>query len=258
MIAAAKAVGHPGGHSLRPVQCVQYSQKLRMELPETVSAYEQALEKLEPAVELCAGSMEQPVPETLSRIRNLAEVVRVLLPWVGLPASWAKEAGISQYLTGVEEMAEHFLKAKSLRSRLSQTWNAGFFELDGQALLEEYNTVNAKWFLPKLLGMNGLVKRLAACSAAPVSKEQLPEVFARLAEYQREQRSGDALLQTYGSGLDNLYTGRIPTGTGCCKPPGRACAPAGRTRRRCEEHLASCADEPAYVSEYVAGILLEN
>ncbi len=207
MIAAAKAVGHPGGHSLRPVQCVQYSQKLRMELPEAVSAYEQALEKLEPAVELCAGSMEQPVPETLSRIRNLAEVVRVLLPWVGLPASWAKEAGISQYLTGVEEMAEHFLKAKSLRSRLSQTWNAGFFELDGQALLEEYNTVNAKWFLPKLLGMNGLVKRLAACSAAPVSKEQLPEVFARLAEYQREQRSGDALLQTYGSGLDNLYTG---------------------------------------------------
>lgn len=207
MIAAAKAVGHPGGHSLRPVQCVQYSQKLRMELPETVSAYEQALEKLEPAVELCAGSMEQPVPETLSRIRNLAEVVRVLLPWVGLPASWAKETGISQYLTGVEEMAEHFLKAKRLRSQLSQTWNAGFFELDGQALLEEYNTVNAKWFLPKLLGMNGLVKRLAACSAAPVSKEQLPEVFARLAEYQREQRSGDALLQTYGSGLDNLYTG---------------------------------------------------
>lgn len=172
-----------------------------------MSAYEQALEKLEPAVELCAGSMEQPVPETLSRIRNLAEVVRVLLPWVGLPASWAKETGISQYLTGVEEMAEHFLKAKRLRSQLSQTWNAGFFELDGQALLEEYNTVNAKWFLPKLLGMNGLVKRLAACSAAPVSKEQLPEVFARLAEYQREQRSGDALLQTYGSGLDNLYTG---------------------------------------------------
>lgn len=207
MIAAAKAVGHPRGHPLRPVQCVQYSQKLRMELPEAVSAYEQALKDLEPAVELCAGVMGQPVPEMLSQLQHLAEVSRALLPWTLWPAPWAGEEAISRYLTETGEMAEHFQRAKNLRGQLAQTWNAGFFELDGQALLEEYNAVNAKWFLPKLLGMNRLAKRLAAYSAAPVPKEQLPEAFARLAEYQREQRSGDALFQAYGNGLADLYTG---------------------------------------------------
>lgn len=168
LIAAAKAAGHPHEHPLQCVQCMQYSQKLRMELPEAVSAYERALGKLNQAVEVCAGGLERPAPKTLPQLRNLAET------------------------------AQHFLMAHSLRDQLSQTWNDSFFTVDGQALLEEYSTINAKWFLPKLLGMNGLAKRMAVYSAVPVTKEALPEAFARLADYQQEQRSADALLQTAG------------------------------------------------------------
>lgn len=168
LVAAAKAAGHPGGHPLRRVGQGQYSQKLRMELPEAVSAYEQALEKLNRAVEVCAGGLGRPVPETLPQLRCLAETV------------------------------QHFLTAQSLRSQLAQTWNDGFYALDGQALLEEYSTISAKWFLPKLLGMSGLVKRMAAYSTTPVTKEAFPEAFARLVDYQRERRSADTLFQTAG------------------------------------------------------------
>ena len=207
LIAAAKEAGHPGEHPLRPVGCIQYSQKLRMELPEAVSSYDRALGNLKPAADSCARGMGLPIPETLPQLRHLDDVAQAFLPWTQMPGSWAREEKIFPYLTAVEEMAEHFLKAHDLRGRLSQTWNAGFFQLDGQALAEEYNTANGKWFLPKLLGINRLVKRMRAYSLASVEKEQLPEIFALLAQYQQEQRSADALFRTYGNGLDHLYTG---------------------------------------------------
>lgn len=166
LVAAARAVGHPHGHPLQCVRCTQYSQKLRMQLPEAVSAYAQSLEKLSQAAKACAGRLGQPVPETFPQLQRLAEA------------------------------AQHVLTAQSLRGQLSQTWNDGFFGLDGQALLKEYSTINAKWFLPRLLGLNGLAKRMAAYGTAPVAKDALPDAFARLADYQREQRSADALFQT--------------------------------------------------------------
>lgn len=172
LIAAAKAAGHPHGHPLQCVHCTQYSQKLRMQLPEAVFVYAQSLEKLGQAVKACSDGLEQPVPETFPQLQRLAET------------------------------AQHFLVAHSLRDQLSQTWNDGFFALDGQALLEEYSAINAKWFLPKLLGMNGLAKRVAVYSAVPVTKGALSEAFARLADYQREMRSADALFQTAG-GAEN-------------------------------------------------------
>ena len=178
-----------------------------MELPEAVSSYDRALGNLKPAADSCARGMGLPIPETLPQLRHLDDVAQAFLPWTQMPGSWAREEKIFPYLTAVEEMAEHFLKAHDLRGRLSQTWNAGFFQLDGQALAEEYNTANGKWFLPKLLGINRLVKRMRAYSLASVEKEQLPEIFALLAQYQQEQRSADALFRTYGNGLDHLYTG---------------------------------------------------
>lgn len=168
LVAAAKVAGHPHEHPLQCVQCTHYSQKLRVELPEAVSTYEQALEELRQAAEACARELEWAVPETLLQFRRLAE------------------------------MAQHFLAAQSLRGQLSQTWNDGFFQLDGQALLEEYSTINAKWFLPKLFGMNGLFKRMSVYSAAPVTKEAFPEAFTRLTDYQREQKIADTLFQSAG------------------------------------------------------------
>lgn len=121
LIAAAKAAGHPHEHPLQCVQCTQYSQKLRMELPQDIAAYQCALKELKAAAETCAGALEQLFPETLPRLQYLSEMVQRLVPWTQMPASWAKEEGISQYLTQVEEMAGHFLRARDLHRQLSRT-----------------------------------------------------------------------------------------------------------------------------------------
>lgn len=206
LIAAAKAVGHPSGHPLATVQCEQYSQKLRMELPETIEAYQTALRDLESAVESYFAAAACASPKTLAQLQHQADVVKALQPWFTLPSAWAKEENLSLCLAKTSEMAKHYLKAQSLEDQLSETWNGSFFHLDGQALLEEYNAINAKWFLPKLMGANGLVKRMTGHAKAPVIKEQLPASFALLAECQSELKKAENLFQTYGGPLGNLCT----------------------------------------------------
>lgn len=207
LVAAARAAGHPHGHPLQCVQCTQYSQKLRIQLPENIASYQCALDELKGAAETCADAIELPLPETLSQLQHLAETAQKLVLWTRLPVSWAMEERVLPYLTQVEEMGRHFLRAQDLRRELSQTWNTGFFDLDGQAMLEEYNAASARWFLPKLLDMNRLAKRMAGYSRGSVAKEQLGQSLARLAEYQQEQKQADALFQTYGSELGDLYMG---------------------------------------------------
>lgn len=207
LIAAAKEVGHPGAHPLEAIRCQQYSQKLRMELPETVSAYQNALEKLGLAAEEYASAAVRTIPQTAAQLQHMADVAEAVLPWTELPVAWAKEKHLNVYLTETSEMAGHFLNAQRLKMRLSETWGAGFFDLDGQVLLEEYHAVKAKWVLPRLLGMNGLAKRMVVYAKGSVAKERLLEDLSSLAEYQRERKSAEALFQTYGAGLDFLYPG---------------------------------------------------
>lgn len=207
LIAAAKAVKHPSGHPLEAVRCGQYSQKLRMELPEALSAYQRCLEQLEQAVKECSTLFELETPETDVQLKQLAELAEAFLPWTELPAAWARTENLNRYLCDVQEMAEHYQKAHTLRSKLAETWNPGFFDLDGQSLLSQFNTINSKWFLPKLMGMNGLVKQMAAYSNCVVSKELLQPAFASLIEYQRERKLADQLFQTYGDGMEHLYNG---------------------------------------------------
>ena len=207
LIAAAMAVGHPGGHPLTAIQCRQYSQKLRMELPEIVSAYQNSLGKLELAAAEFSAAIERTMPETLVQLQQLTDVAAALLPWTELPATWARAENLNRYLIDVQEMATHYLNALNLRNKMAETWNPGFFDLDGQALMNECNTINAKWFLPKLTGMIALVKRMAVYTIHSVTKEQLPAAFVSLVEYQNERKKADALFQTYGDGLEFLFAG---------------------------------------------------
>lgn len=207
LIAAAKSVGHPSGHPLEPVRCKAYSQRLRTALPEAVSGYHQNLEQLEQAAAALSSLFGLAAPETLEELQHLAELADAFLPWTELPAPWARAENLSRYLCDVQEMAEHFQKARALRSQLEQQWNPGFFDLDGQALMAELNDISSKWFLPKLLGMNTLVKRMASYTDRPVTKDQLQPAFSSLIAYQSELKKANELFQVYGDALDALYSG---------------------------------------------------
>ena len=207
LIAAAKSVGHPHNHPLQNVSCKSYSQQIRHTLPGAVQAYLQAIEELRAALYQFATAIGETAPTDAAGITRLAELAQELEQWQAHPASWAKTDNPNKFFIDLETMARHFSTANSLKAKLLTTWNPEFLNQDGVSFATQWDTANGKWFLPRLMGQNGLVRRLNAFAKTAVPKEQLRQHLSDLISYQSEKAAADALFQTYGNELGHYYAG---------------------------------------------------
>lgn len=92
-------------------------------------------------------------------------------------------------------------KAEVLRGEIEIKWNESFLTQDGNTLLAQWDEASAKWFLPRALGQNALVKRLSPHANAAIAKETIASDLSLLITYQSELSTGQELLETYGDDM---------------------------------------------------------
>ena len=206
VIAAAKAVGHPYEHPLTYVGAKIYTQHLRMQLPEKLSAYKNAVEEIQLPLRNF-GIAADLKTETFALSETAVKIAKETALWFDLPKAWAKNENITTYLFGVWEMCEHFNRKRATYGRMSQQWKPDFFSLDGHALLLEYRDVNTKWFLAKNHGIKKIFKQLSQYANSPISKEDIEKILTELSDYQVEVQEADRLFGMYGDDLGSLYNG---------------------------------------------------
>ncbi|MBQ8133192.1 MAG: DUF3320 domain-containing protein [Clostridia bacterium] len=206
VIAAAKAVGHPYEHPLTYIGATIYTQHLRMQLPEKLSAYQKAVEEIELPLRNF-GIAADLKTETFALSETAVKIAKETALWLNLPKAWAKNENITTYLFGVWEMCEHFNRKRATYERMSQKWKPDFFSLDGHALLLEYRDVNTKWFLAKNLGIKKIFKQLSQYANEPITKEDIEKILTELSDYQVEVQEADRLFGMYGDDLGSLYNG---------------------------------------------------
>ena len=211
LVAAGREVGHPHKHALIPVTATSYSQRMRLALPETISAYQAALQAYEDAqTAYCAITPEISLYGTsFQAMQKRCNIAKELQQWSGAPRAWAQAENAKRYLLEVQVMAGHYLKANKLRQQLLSTWIPDFLKENGRQLRMEYNQTNSKWFLPKLLGMSDLTRRLSGYAKTQLSPERLGDELTTLVEYQEELEAAKELLIRYGDGLGNWYMGEM-------------------------------------------------
>lgn len=207
LVAAAKAVGHPHKHPLQHVSCTRYSQQIRHTLPGAVQAYLEAIGQLRASLAEFAEAIGCSKYATRREIQRLAELAQELDQWRNYPASWAKAESPNKYFIDIETMAKHFCAAADLKKSILAQWKPEFLEQNGKDLAQQWDNATGQWFLPRLMGQNGLVRRLNAMAISAVSKDQLREHLTQLINYQNEKSAADGLLQTYGSELGHFYAG---------------------------------------------------
>ncbi len=206
LTAAGKATGSPHNHPLSRIKLTDYSQQLKTEVPEKLTAYQNALSDLEKPLQ--AFAMENSLPASYDQVKKQGEIASEALLWHNFPAAWAQTENPALFFAEIKEMCGHYTTANSKREALLQTFNETFLQQEGQQLLSEYNVINAKWALPKAMGLNSMAKRLSGYSKAPLSKEKLSAYINDLCSYQTEQKSADDLFAKYGNTLGNLYQGK--------------------------------------------------
>lgn len=208
MIAAAREVGHPHNHPLQRVSCTQYTQNLRSNLQETVNAYIVELQSISPFVKQLADVLGEQQPESYDDVHRLAGIASNMACWYDMPSAWAKTTCPQLYFEEVAKLARHSMNANGLEQQLLENFDPGFLTQDGQQLFAEFAQVSAKWFLPKMLGMNKLVKILGVYAKTPMNKENVRDHIVTLRDYQQESRAAEELLDKYGQDLGAFYNGK--------------------------------------------------
>ena len=208
LVAAGREVGHPHGHPLTPVTCTQYTQALRGSLQETTQTYIQKLQGIRPDMEQLAAALGESQPACFEDLRRLAAAAEHMACWYDMPRGWTETESPQLYFEEVGQMARHYENANALEQQLLQTFHPDFLTQDGERLFTEFVQTSAKWFLPKMLGVNKLVKQVNVFAKTPVDKETLRLHIESLRHYQQERTAAAALLEKFGKDLGPFYRGK--------------------------------------------------
>lgn len=206
LIRAGKACGHPADSSLKAIGLTTYSWDLREEIPELLGTYAAALDEMQTADTAFVPAIGREPAGSRADLDLHMEAAEALLAWE-YPLAWAKQDQPSNYLNTLTDIARHALKAQRIKADLDHVWNDLFYTQDGNALLYEFNAAMGKWFLPRMLGLNALSKRLAPCAKTTVIKEELDTHLKALIQYQKEMIEVNQYLPQYRVDLGDLYTG---------------------------------------------------
>jgi hypothetical protein len=208
LIAAARLVGHPHNHPLHHVNRSVYTQQFRNELPEQITAYKASIQGLAGAGEVLAKRLDWPEPVLLSDWEKLYRISTQLNVWTSLPRYWGKDPNWERTSKEIQKMALHFSTARKLKDQLSPHWEEGFFTLDSAALKSEWTGSLAKWFAPKLIQQNKIIKGIRAfwkTTGRKIPKDSLLQTFTLLNDYQENMASAKELFKQYGEMLGALY-----------------------------------------------------
>ena len=207
LVAAGEQAGHPAGHPFSAVGCTQYTQTLRSSLESVVQDYLNQCHKIEPYALRLSNACTHTQIQNFEQLQHLAQVVQNLNVWYKMPTAWTAVTFPQQYFAEVEQLSRHSLTAKQLEDQLLSGFDKEFLSLDGRQLLMDWKETSAKWFLPKMLGTNKLVKKVNAYAKTPVNKDNLQSHLTMLRDYQQEMAAAKELLAKYGADLGDLYQG---------------------------------------------------
>ena len=207
LAAAARSVGKLEGHPLSPIGLTVYSQQLRQTLPRTLQFHIHAAEQLREAAAAFCAETGIDLPTGGEALESLARVGRELDGWYVWPQAWASAENPHSYFTDVEEMSMHFRNAQGLAAELDKSWTTEFLNMDGQALAAEWYTAAGKWFLPRSIAQNSMIRRLQSVARYQISKDDLRQHISLLINYRAEWDAAQEAYARYGQDLGPLDRG---------------------------------------------------
>ncbi len=207
LVAAGKAVGHPANHPLSAIKCKGYSQQFKVLIPQTTERYRDSLKNLNAELEKLNAVVDYPL-ESYADLIKFVQISEEMLVWLHVPESWAKRDNYDQFLESINGLVNEGEKANQRRRELEAHWRDEFFDLDGQALFDEYQNAVSKWFIPRISGISVIRKKLALYSKnKKVAGNLLAEQLLQLVNYQKARIKLKELASPIEANLENYYKG---------------------------------------------------
>ncbi len=245
LCAAAVSVGHPARHPLRLVAETEFSRKQRDSLPPLAEALENAAIALRKAASGFAEAARLPMPALRRDYRRMRDIASELVLWKKLPRQWALSENAQSALSGVRDMACHYIAAGEIAGRLTTVYRDTFLEQDGEALRGEWNTISRKWLLARLFAQSGFLRKIGSEARVPLTKDRVHGDLDDLITFRREKNAAQTLWRTYGGTLGPLDRGETTDWAQVERLSAEAIRSAERLDGLCgAEMRRRCAGEP--------------
>ncbi len=176
-------------HPLKEIQSTDYTQQIKTdskqhlsEFIELLTGYKLLSSKITAALKIDIAVQTREQADTLERMSNL------LLSMPDVPSQLFAVEHAEQNLAQIIEVANHGIKRDELRHELLQNFSKNILAVNAAPLLSEWKIAAQKWFLPRLLKQNAIVKNLKPSSlSGRVDKTGVETLLEKIIAYQLER-----------------------------------------------------------------------
>lgn len=199
--------GHPFNHPLSEIKTTLYSQQAKASAFDLISTYIGLLIQLDKSrIEL--RKLLKMETSIYSREHDLAamQLAKELLSLPDTPAEIMNAGNVENTLGNIIEISSHGIKRDSYRQELLNDFNKSILQFDAESGLTNWNSASEKWFLPRWLEQNKILKSLNPMSkSGKVNKQNVVSCLEKLILYKQEQEILDEKAPMLSKTLDFLW-----------------------------------------------------
>lgn len=186
--AACRVTGNPAESPLKEIRVADYTPDVVQAFQDLPSLEQRCADlavKTKSLLDAVFGQEAHPLKRT--DYAKLSETVEILLQ-AGAADAPLFRIGDEETVSRLEEACRHGMARDSARKIVCQQYDDSILGLDATSFDKEWRSTLTKWFLPKALGQNALLKRLRTYSRTDKKPEKdavLP-LLQEIAAYQAE------------------------------------------------------------------------
>jgi hypothetical protein len=184
---------HPHEHALREIQIQQYTSVLKNEAKELLGKYLDCLTILKNNLNYVIKVLNVRIEiKEDKQLKNLEELCKLIITLPDIPPGIFAINNVEEITKQIIEIAKHGKKRDDLRDSLLDEFTASILSFEAERNLTEWKIASQKWFLPKFLKQNAIVKLLNGLSSGgKIDKNRVVETLVRVVSYQKEQTAID-------------------------------------------------------------------
>lgn len=206
---AGTLCGHPFNHPLAEITTISYSQAMKSQCLELISSYISLLDQLVQSRKLVCEKLKinAPISEKGQDLA-IAGLIKVLLNLPDTPGAIMQTGNVEQTLRNIIGLAKHGISRDQSRTELLNDFKKEMLQHDADTTLAQWKLASEKWFLPKWLEQNKLLKPLNLLSkSGKVSKEKVIPLMELVIQCQKEQAVLDENAGMLSQMLEFMWNG---------------------------------------------------
>jgi superfamily I DNA and/or RNA helicase len=186
---AGTDTGHPHNHPLLEIKLTEYSQEVKKQAQLLLNDLKTWAEKCDSLAGKIINTLQ--INNSFHLIQDyqmLAKLTGLITSATDIPQPMLEVDDLSSLVVQIKVVCSHGQEEQKLRRKLLSRFSSDILLYDAQNTLNEWNILETKWFLPRSLGENRILKSLRALSQGnPPQKQEIPFIFTDIITHSKEK-----------------------------------------------------------------------